>query len=107
MLWYAGVDFIGTPIKGQVDQNVQSMSCISSSPTATTSGTLGLSVPHQGQPSKCLQESTPVIEPEPPAPISVEQQPPATSTKSDALSGPALGDVIGKKNSVYKRNRSH
>ena len=91
------MEYIGTPIKGQKDQNVQSLSCISSSPTATTSGTLGLSVPQQPPSSTNLQESTPSAKPVPPAPILVEQQTPATSTKSDALSEPVPGDVMEKK----------
>ena len=97
MLWFAGVEVIGTPIKGQVDQHVQSMSCISSSPTATTSGTLGLSVPQQGPSSTNLPHSTPNVEPEPPAPISVEKHPPAMSTKSNPLAEPVVVDVMEKK----------
>jgi hypothetical protein len=94
VLWYAGVEFIGTPVKGQVDQHSQSMSCSSSIPTATTSGTLFVSLPTLGPSSNNLP--TPSVEPEPPAPISVEKQPLAMSTKSKPLSEPVLGDVTEK-----------
>ena len=54
VLWCAGVEFIGTPIKGQATQRVQSTSSLSSSPTATASGSTVVSVPQEGPSSSIL-----------------------------------------------------
>ncbi len=75
LLWCAGVEFIGTPIKGQATQRVQSTSYLSSSPAATASGSTIVSVPQEGHALSVLSHSTPSVEIELPAPISVEKQP--------------------------------
>ena len=100
VLCYAGVEFIGTPIKGQADQRLQSMNSLSSSPTATAPRSLIQSVPQQGPSSNNLPHSIPNVEPELPAPISVEKQSPAKSTKSNTLSAdvaPVAGDLVERK----------
>ena len=80
-------------IKGQANQRVQSTS-----------------VPQQGPFSNNLPHSAPSVEPELPAPNSIEKQSPAKSTKSNPLSAyvaPVLGDLMEEKKLVYKRNMSH
>ena len=93
------MEFIGTPIKGQATQRVQSTSSLSSNPTATASGSTVMSVPQEGPSLSVLPHSTPSVEIELPAPISVEKPTPALSSKlNPVLTDVALvlGDLLEK-----------
>lgn len=99
VLWCAGVEFIGTPIKGQATQRVQSQSSLSSSPAATASGSTVVSVPQEGPSLSVLPHSTPSVEIELPAPISVEKPAQALLSKSNPMSTDVaivLGDLLEK-----------
>ena len=101
------MEFIGTPIKGQATQRVQSTSSLSSSPAATASRSTIVSVPQEGPSLSVLPHSTPGVLPhstpsveiELPAPNSVEKPAPALSSKANpVLTGVALvlGDLLEK-----------
>ena len=93
------MEFIGTPIKGQATQRVQSSSSLSSSPAATASGSTVVSVPQEGPSWSVLPHSTPSVEIELPAPISVEKPALALSSKANPVSTDValvLSDLLEK-----------